>query len=295
MADDGLISGAAAPARARLIRSQPILDSIWVLAVSTAVIVSSFVPLIDLPTAHLQTGEAPLRVYVLAVPIVAMIVAVAGIARRSTVLVAIATGIVLPGVALAGSLGGALFFDASSAFADIGVPAAMISALLGVVMIARWFVYHPVPLLDVEARPTSVVARILLGIGVLLILNVAIAAVLDASRWSISIGFSTFVMLLVPTVVVIAAIVRTTPAFVLMAAAASAQLVAVLVARIEESGLGLGSELALRTGAIGLVGLAAAAGVAIIGVRLADLDDTDRYGSDEAVADDESWRWSADE
>lgn len=293
MADDGLIAGAAAPGGTRHIRSASALDAIWAATVAGAVIVSSFFPLVDLPNTYLRTRDAPLRVYVVIVPVVASAVAIVALVRRSTLLAAVATGIVVPALALCGSLGGALFFDAASPFTDAGVPLAVGAAVLGVIMLIRWFVYHPLPLLGVEPRPTIVSARPLLVVGLALAGNVVVGAALDDASWSLSFVVATLFMLLTPLVVITSAFVRTVAANALAAAACLAQVVAVLVARFDDGEVGIGSTLALRTGALGLVALAAAAAVAILGAVNAVVETDPDAGV--ASDDDADWRWTVDD
>ena len=72
MAEDALIAGAAAPAGTRWIRSAPVLDSIWAIAVAALIIASSFFALVDVENPLFRTGAAPLRVYALGLPILAV-------------------------------------------------------------------------------------------------------------------------------------------------------------------------------------------------------------------------------
>jgi len=293
MAEDALIAGAAAPAGTRWIRSAPVLDSIWSLLVAGVIVVSSFFPLVDVQNPLFRTGEAPLRVYVLGLPILAMAAAVVAMVRRSGLLAAVASGVLVPSIALLGSLAGALFFDAVSPFTDVGTPVALGCAALGVIMLIRWFVYHPAPILDVESRPSLLSARALFAVGLVLVANVVVASLRDDPRWSASFVVATLFMLLVPLVVVASAAVRTVAANALAAGAASAQVVAVVVSMLDGDGVGVASVFALRTGGVGVVALGAAAAVAAFGAVTAVVEsDSD---PDVTVDDDADWRWAFDD
>jgi hypothetical protein len=291
MADDALIAGAAAPAGTRWIRSGPVLDATWALLVAVAIAVSSSFALIDLPTSSLRTQEAPLRVYVVAVPAVAAILAIAAIVRRSAGLAAAATGTLVPAVALSGSLGSSLFLDDASPFTDVGVPLAVGSALLGIAMFVRWFVYLTPVAIGVDPRPSRLPAHGLLGVGVLLVGNVVVVALLDAPTWSAAFVVSTACMLLGPIVVLAAALARSVESNVLAVAACAAQSVAVVFATLDDGGVEIDSTLALRTGVVGVIALVVGAGIAIVGADRAVVDDTP--STDEI--DDPDWRWSADD
>jgi hypothetical protein len=293
MAEDALIAGAAAPAGTRWIRSAPVLDSIWSLIVAGLIILSSFFPLVDVDNPLFRTSEAPLRVYALGMPILAVIVTVVAVVRRSAVLAAVSSGILVPSIALLGSLSGTLFFDAASPFTDAGTPVALGCAALGVIMLIRWFVYHPVPRSGVELRPTTLSARVLLGIGFVLVANVVIAALRDNPRWSASFVVATMFMLLAPLVVVASAAVRTVAGNALAAGASSAQIVAVSVAMLEGDDVDVTSVFALRTGVVGLVALGAATAVAVFGAITAAVEPDS--ASDIASDDDAAWRWDVDD
>lgn len=269
------------------------LDSIWAIVVAALIIVSSFFALVDVENPLFRTGEAPLRVYALGLPIFAAIVAVGAAAKRSAVLAAVASGILVPPIALLGSLAGALFFDSVSPFTDAGTPLSLGCAAVGVVMLIRWFVYHPVPLSGVESRPTRSSARVLLGIGSVLVVNVGIAALGDSPQWSASFVVATMFMLLTPLVVVVSALVRTVAANALAASAASAQLVAAVVAMLDGDDVGVTSVFALRTGAVGLVALGAAA-VAAVFAAFTAVAESDPV-PDLVADDDASWRWDVDD
>ena len=290
MAEDALIAGAAAPAGTRWIRSAPVLDSIWALIVAGAIGLSSFFPLAD---ALFRTGEAPLRVYAVGLPVLALIVIVAAVVRRSGVLAAVASGLLVPPIALLGSLAGALFFDSVSPFTDAGTPVSLGCAGVGVIMLIRWFVYHPVPISGVDARPTLVSARVLLGIGVALVANVVIDAFGDDPQWSASFIVATMFMLLTPLVVIASAAARTIAGNALAAGAAAAQVVAVAVVMLDGDGVGVTSVLALRTGIVGLVGLTAATVVAVFGAATAAVEPD--VAIDLAADDDADWRWAFDD
>ncbi len=257
------------------------------------IVVSSFFPLLNFDNSLSRTGEAPLRVYAVGLPALALLVIIVAISRRSGVLAAVASGLLVPAIALLGSLAGALFFDAVSPFTDAGTPLSLGCAIVGVVMLIRWFVYAPTPVAAVDTRPTVVSARVLLGIGVALVANVVIAAFGDDPQWSASFIVATMFMLLAPLVVVAAAVVRTVAGNALAAGASAAQLVAVAVVLIDGDGIGVTSVFALRTGVVGLVGLAAAAVVAVVGAMTAGVE------SDTEVAvsadDDAAWRWHVDD
>ncbi len=293
MAEDALIAGAAAPAGTRWIRSASVLDSIWAMVVAGLIIVSSFFALVDVENPLFRTGEAPLRIYALGLPTLAMIVAVVAAARRSAVSAAVASGMLVPSVALLGSLAGALFFDSVSPFTDAGTPLSLGCAAVGIVMLIRWFVYAPVPLSGVESRPTRLSARVLLGIGTVLVANVAVAAFRDNPQWSASFVVATTFMLLTPLVVVASATVRTVAANALAASAAAAQIVAVVVVMVDGDDVGITSVFALRTGVFGLVAL----GAAVVAAVFASV--TAVVGSDSArdfaADDDASWRWDVDD
>ena len=160
MAEDALITGAAAPAGNRWIRSAPVLDSIWAIAVAALIIASSFFALVDVENPLFRTGAAPLRVYALWLPVLAVLIAVFAAAQRSVMPAAVASGILVPSIALLGSLAGALFFDSVSPFTDAGTPLSLGCAAVGVAMLLRWFVYQPVPERGVESRPTMMSARV---------------------------------------------------------------------------------------------------------------------------------------
>ena len=266
------------------------LDAIWVAIVAAAIVVSSFFPLIDLPDSYLRTRDAPLSVWVVFLPVVAFVVAVVALVQRSTPLAAVATGVLVPAVALCGSLGGALFFDAVSPFTDAGVPLAVGAAVLGVIMLIRWFVYHPLPLLDVEPRPTVPAARSLLVVGLVLVTNVVVGALVDDPSWSMSFVVATMFMLLTPLVVVTTALVRAVTGLAVAAAACVGQVVAVVVAWVVDD-VGVGSTLSLRTGVVGLGGLAVATGIATVGAVTAVVPS----GTAARADDDAAWRWAADD
>lgn len=293
MAEDALIAGAAAPAGTRWIRSAPVLDSIWSLIVAGVIGLSAFFPLVDVDNPLFRTGEAPLRVYSLGLPVLALIVIVAAVVRRSAVLAAVATGILVPSIALLGSLAGALFFDSASPFTDAGTPLSLGCAAVGLIMLVRWFVYHPVPIAGVDARPTLVSARVLLGVGLVLVANVAIAALRDDPQWSASFVVATMFMLLTPLVVVASAAVRTVAGNALAAGASAAQIFAVTVTMLDGDNVGVTSVFALRTGLVGLVGLAVATFVAIVGAVSAVVASDSEI--DIASDDDADWRWDLDD
>ena len=240
-----------------------------------------------------RTGEAPLRIYALGLPILAIILGSATIVRRSLVMAAAASGILVSSIALLGSVAGALFFDSVSPFTDAGTPLSLGCAAVGVIMLIRWFVYHPVPVSGVDARPTVVSARVLLGIGVALVANVVIAALGDNPEGSASFIVATTFMLLTPLVVVASAAARTIAGNALAAGASAAQVVAVGVLMLDGDNLGVTSVFALRTGVVGLVGLTAAAAVAVFGAARAVVEPAAVI--DTTADDDADWRWVLDD
>jgi hypothetical protein len=205
----------------------------------------------------------------------------------------VASGILVPSIALLGSLAGRLFFDAASPFTDAGTPLALGCAAVGVIMLIRWFVYHPVPIPGVEPRPTRPSARVLLGVGLVLVANVVVAALRDDPRWSASFVVATLFMLLAPLVVVAAAAIRTIAANALAAAASAAQIVAVVVAMLDGEDIGITSVFALRTGVVGLIALAVAAVVAVFGAVTGVVESD--AATDLASDDDADWRWDVDD
>lgn len=296
MTDDDLITGAAAPAAERLVRSTTVLDAIWAAVVALVLIGSSFVPLIDLEGVSLRTADAPLRVYALFIPAVALVVAAVSVVRRSTGVAGVATGLLVPSIALGGSVSGALFLDAASPFTDAGVPLTLAASAVGVVMLVRWFVYRPTPVPGRDPRPTTQLSLGLLVVGVVLVAGVLVSLARDDSPLSASFVVASTFMLLTPLVVLAAGFVRSVHANLCAAAACLAQFVAVVVVRFVESngdGIGLAeSATTLRTGVFGLGALAVASAIAILGAMQPRID------ADVPVAtatDDESWRWSADD
>ena len=288
MSQDALIPGAAAPTRSRRIRSPHALDALWVVVAAVALMVSTGFALIDLPNQSLSTGESPLRVWTLGLPAVAILVAIGGLIRRSTTVVAAAAGVLAPSVAFAGSLSLALLLDDDSAFADVGVAVTLGAAFLGAVTLLRWFVYHPVDLIGDESRPSRPSALVVAGCGILLGMSTLIAAIADRTSWSAAFVLGTSAMLTVALSVIGAGVLRTRPAMALAGSACIAQIVAVAVVKAEQSNLPLDSRLVLRSGVVGLV--ACAAGAAAGAVAWA------RHGVDQdpvITDDDADWRWNA--
>ncbi len=288
MSDDGLIAGAAAPARSRRITSVLRLDVVWVLVASAALGVSSFFDLIDLPNARLNTGEAPLRVFVIGLPLAACVLAAVATRRDSELVAAAATGVLAPGVALTGSLSMSLFLDEASAFADVGVAISLAAALVGVVMFSRWLVYHPLSLLGDEERPDRRASLALVGLGAAFGVNVVGSGLGDGVdvAWFVE----TAAMLLVPALIVTAGLIRTSPVVVLAATATGGQVAAVLIMKVEQSEVPFDSTLALRTGVNGLFVSVVAIATAIAAVVRSAPDDVPVR-----VSDDESWRWVSDD
>lgn len=286
MSDDALIVGAAAPVGTRRIRSVVLLDVTWVSVTAVALLVSSRFALIDLPGQYLRTGDAPLRIWVVGLPVVALLVAVVAAVRRSPLLAAMATGILAPAVAFSGSLAVSLFLNESSAFADAGVAVSLGAACLGVAMLLRWFVYHPADLLADESRPTPGVSAAVVAAGVATGVVIVANGVVDDGAWSSSFVFQTLLIAVVPLVIVGCGSMRTRGAMALAASAAVAQIVGVVGVRIELT-LPLDSDLLLRTGAAGIVLLTVAAGLCVVGVIRHAVDDTVEPSDDDA-----EWRWT---
>lgn len=291
MSDDALIAGAAAPVGTRWIRSTAVLDAGWVIVASVGLIISSFFWLIDLPNAQLRTGADPLRFFVVGLPAIATVTAGFGAARRSVVLVAAATGIVTPGFALAGSLSISLLLSEASAFADSGVAVSVGAWLLGVVMLVRWFVYHPMPLLGDQLRPPPAAGLALAGLGVMSIVVLLVTTIAGDTQWSAASVGQTVVLAMVALVVLAAAVTRTIPAAWLAGAACASQVVAVFAVKAEQSTIPFDSDLVLRTGLPGLVVLTLTAVVAFVAAARPAVDPTPEFDAD----DTESWRWDLDD
>ncbi len=291
MSDDALIAGAVAPVGQRWIRSTAVLDAVWVVVAALALILSSFIALIDLPNAQLRTGAEPLRFFVLGLPIIAIVVAVVGAARGSIAVVAVATGIVAPGFALAGSLGASLLLSDESAFADVGVAISFGASLLGIVMLVRWFVYHPMPLLGDQSRPVPLAGHALWALGILVIATLLVTTFVGDTSWSSASVGQTLLLSTVGVVVLVAGVSRTIPAAWLACAACASQIVAVLVVKAEQSSIPLDSDLVLRTGVVGIVALAATAAVAAVGALRVAVDPAPDLEDDDA----EPWRWSTED
>jgi|GEM_PF-4115186 len=285
------VTGAAAPGADRLVSARERLDAAWVIVVAALLIASAFLPLIDLPTAALQTIDAPLRVYPFVLPASAIIAAVASVVTRSSTFGAVATGLLVPSIALIGSISVSIFLDESSAFADGGVALSLFAAGVGVVMTVRWFVYHPAPLLGDEPRPIVPVTWALVGAAVVASALVGANAVDSNGSWSVQFVAQLALALAVPAVLVGAATTRTHDAMVLAAAAAAAQVVAVVVSRNDTpeaaAAIAVDSSSALWVGVPGLVALAAGAVVGAVGAQRRELDEL------VAITDDDSadWRW----
>jgi len=291
MSDDALIAGAAAPVGQRWIRSTAVLDAGWVIVTALGLVVSSFFALIDLPNAQLRTGADPLRVFVLGLPMVAIVTAVIGAVRQSAAVVAAATGIVTPGFALAGSLGGSLLLSEASAFADVGVAISIGASLAGVVMLVRWFVYHPLPLLGDQSRPVPRAGQVLILLGGVLAAILLVTTFVGDTSWSSATFGQTAVLLLVAVVVVSSGLTRTIPSAWLACAACASQVVAVFVVKAEQSTIPFDSDLVLRTGVVGLVALTITGGVAAIAATRVAVDVEPEPGAEGA----ESWRWRHDD
>jgi len=297
---DRLLAGSAAPASRRAIGSLLVLDTIWVVVVGVLLMASTVVPLVDLRSVSLSLGDEGFRVVVLVVPAVAISTAVAGLVLRRSLVVAVATGMLVAPSALAGLLSSTLFLDDDASFADAGVALALFAAVVGGVALGRWFVYHPVPLLDTGSRPTVPLARGLVAAGVLVGVFVAAAALTDrsaatgertaefTSQFLVQTGWA----LLAPVILIVAGIVRSRPSFAVATAVAAGQTAAVLLAVVDGDGIELGSELALWTSAVGVTPLVAAAGIALAGVLVhtADAPVPDAAEIDES--DDVDWRWT---
>lgn len=287
MSDDALIVGAAAPVGARRIRSAVVLDVAWVSVTAVALLVSSRFALIDLPNQYLRTGDAPLRVWVVGLPVTALLVAAFAGVRRSLFAAALATGILAPAVAFGGSLAVSLFLNESSAFADAGVAVSLGAALIGVAMLLRWLVYHPAGVLTDEPRPTPRVSLAVVAVGVTTGIVIVVGGVIDDGSWSPSFVFQTMLIVVVPLLIAACGMVRTRSAMALAVGAAIAQIIGVVVVRAEQSSLPLDSDLLLRTGLAGIALLCLAAGLCGRGFV--------RHAVDEVTAasdDDADWRWT---
>ncbi len=289
MSDDELIAGAAAPVGHRWIRSAAILDAAWVVVSAVALLASSYFALIDLPNAQLRTGAEPLRFFVLGLPAAAVVLATIGAARGSVTVVAAATGVVAPGIALAGSLGISLLLSDQSAFADGGVAISIGAALIGIVMLIRWFVYHPMLLLGDQSRPVPRVGQALRALAGLLAVILLVTTVVGDTSWSAASVGQTLLLLTVACVVGAAGGTRTIAAAWLAFAACASQAIAVLVVRLEQSTIPLDSDLLLRTGFAGLAALIVASVVSAIGAMNATPDPEPDPADD--VDATESWRW----
>ena len=302
MNEHRIIAGAAAPSGSGRTVSVVRRDLVWVLLAAVALAVSSLFPLLDVSGGRVQTGEAPLRSFVVGLPIVACITAAAAAVRRSVVLAAIATGVLAPGMAFAGSLSIELFLGDTAAFADVGVAVSLATAVLGVVMLLRWFVYHPLSWSPDEQRPFRPTSTALAAVGGALGLWVVVAGLRDG--FGLSWVATSMFMLLVPATLVVGGLTRTLPALAVAAASATAQLASVILVTsqestfsfeestfsFDESTISLDSALVLRTGVVGLCGLVAAVVLAVVSMA--------RSVPDEPVAasdGEESWRWSADD
>lgn len=288
MSDDALIVGAAAPVGARRIRSAVVLDVVWVSVTAVALLVSSRFALIDLPNQYLRTGDAPLRVWVVGLPVTALLVAAFAGVRRSPFAAALATGILAPAVAFGGSLAVSLFLNESSAFADAGVAVSLGAAFIGVAMLLRWLVYHPAGVLADESRPTPRVSLAVVAVGVTTGIVIVVGGVIDDGSWSPQFVCQTMLIVMVPLLIAACGVVRTRAAMALAVGAAVAQIIGVVVVRAEQSSLPLDSDLMLRTGLVGIVLLCLAAGLCGRGFV--------RHAVDEVTAasdDDADWRWSA--
>ena len=291
MSDDALIAGAAAPVGQRWIRSTSVLDAGWVIVTAAGLIISSFFALIDLPNAQLRTGADPLRFFVLGLPIVAIVIAVVGAVRQSVSIVAVATGIVTPGFALAGSLGVSLLLSEASAFADVGVAISIAASVAGLVMLIRWFVYHPLPLLGDQSRPVPWAGWSLMALGGLLAVILLATTIVGDTSWSTASVGQTVLLLTVAMVVVAAGMTRTIPAAWLSCAACASQFVAVFVVKAEQSTIPFDSDLVLRTGVAGLAALAITAAVSAVAATRVAVDAEPEPGAE----GDESWRWNLDD
>jgi len=285
MSDDALIAGAAAPVGTRRIRSAVLLDVSWVSVTAVALLVSSRFALIDLPNQYLRTGDAPLRIWVVGLPVASLLVGAFAAIRRNPFAAAVATGMLAPAIAFAGSIALSLFLNESSAFADAGVAVSLGAALVGVSMLVRWFVYHPADVAADESRPTVGISWTVGAVGAMIGLVIGVTAVIDAGSVSSSFVGQTLLMLIVPLAIAVSALVRTRSAMALAAAGAAAQIVGVVAVRIELV-LPLDSELTLRTGVVGIAMMTIAAGLCVFGFTRHTVDDTQRPDDDDA-----DWRW----
>lgn len=295
MSDDAqLPAGAAAPKVERVIRSLVMLDALWVAASALLILIASRFQVVDLPNQSLSTGDSPYRIYALALPLVALVLAAVGAVRRSPTLLAVATSVIAPAAAGVGVLSASLFLDRNAAFADVGVAASLLAAVVCVAALIRWFVYHPVSLLHAESRPTLMTARSLAAAGVIAGGIITFHAIDDRGATTMQFAVQLLIALVVPIAVVAAAVVRTRLAFVVAGSAALAQAVAVLAVRQDGSTdsvtIRLESAVAIWTGPVALVALFAVAAVAAASIPFHRVDD-----EPDAAVDDERWRWSVDD
>jgi hypothetical protein len=291
MSDDGRVPvGAAAPPRARIVESVVLLDALWVAVVGLTLVATSFLSLGDIGDGSSSTGDSGLRIFSLAVPVAAVAVAVVGAARKSGALTAAATGMLAPAVSLVGLVSSTHFLDRAAAYAEAGAAVGIVAASIGVAALIRWYVYHPLSLQSDEVRPIVPLAWGLAGAGFLVALLVVITAMSDAGATTIQFIGQLFFALVVAIATIVAAAVRTLRTFVVAASAAVTQLVAVLLAIVDDSDTKLDSTVTAWTSALGVVALIAAAGVALAGTRQMVRDDerSIEVGT-------ESWRWTSTE
>lgn len=307
--DASLPAGAVAPRVERTIRSTVLLDALWVVVPALLLIGSSFLTLVDLRTGSLRTGDAPLRVYAVGLPALAIVGAfAAGVSGSrwtgSRWLISVATGMLAPAVAAVGAFNVSLFLDDAAAYAEAGVALSLATASLGVVALVRWFVYHPVALQSDESRPTASMSQLVAAAGAVAAVVVVVTAVGDGGATALGFvldepGAETetalqFVAqivfaLFVPFVVVAAAAIRSQLAYTLALSASAAQVAAVVAARADLDRVELGELATLWTNVIALASLLVVAVLCVAGLRVHEVDEIEPVDDD-----DEPWRWSPD-
>lgn len=291
MSDDTRLPiGAAAPTRARVVRSLLALDVSWVVLAGVAFVVSSFFSLVDLERESLQTSDPSLRVYAVVLPVVALLVAAGAAFAKSLWAAAAATGILAPSSALVGLVSSSLFLDRNAAYTDVGVAVSLLVALFGVATLIRWFVYHPVDLHRDEVRPTRRLAIAVAASAAITGVAISAQAIIDRGATTAQFAMQLLFALVVPITLIAAAIVRTMHAFVLAGTAAVGQVVAVLLADLDAD-IGFGSDRMLWTTVAALAALIVSAGLVAASVRVNGLD----VPNEVDIVDDESWRWTAED
>lgn len=287
---DELPFGAAAPSSRRLIGSRHVLDALWVLAVSSGIVFSSFFDLLDFGDLSVRTGTAPLRVFSIGLPVLAAVTAVGGAVVKRPALAAAGAGLVIPAAASVGLVGSSFFLSNNVGLVDVGAALSVGAALIGSFMSARWFVYHPDQVSDEAARPTGPLRSIMAAAGGVAALSTLVRWPSGQENFAASDLLSLTFALLPPFVVVVAALTRTPASFVLGAACAAGHVAAALVAaRDTDADAFVNDVYSLWTGPIGMVALAVAAALGVAG-QFIQAEDVPP-----AIDDiDETWRWTVD-